>query len=93
MSTLAKAEESSSSRMPQLPAEPLFIVETRKSGIKFHFKDWWTYRELLYFLIWRDVKIRYKQTFLGAAWAIIQPLLTMLIFTFIFGKVAKIDSQ
>jgi lipopolysaccharide transport system permease protein len=73
--------------------EPLFVVEARKSGIKFHFKDWWTYRELLYFLVWRDVKIRYKQTLLGAAWAIIQPLLTMLIFTFIFGKLAKIDSH
>lgn len=83
----------STSQTPQLPDEPLFVVEARKSGIKFHFKDWWTYRELLYFLVWRDVKIRYKQTLLGAAWAIIQPLLTMLIFTFIFGRVAQIDSE
>ena len=77
---------------PQLPDEPLFVVEARKSGIHLALKDWWAYRELLYFLIWRDVKIRYKQTLLGAAWAIIQPLLTMLIFTLIFSKVAKIDS-
>lgn len=78
---------------PQLPDEPLFIVEPRKFAIHFAFKDWWTYRELLYFLIWRDVKIRYKQTALGAAWAILQPLLTMVIFTLIFSKVAKIDSD
>lgn len=80
-------------RMSRLPAEPMFVVEARKSGISFNLKDWWTYRELLYFLIWRDVKIRYKQTFLGASWAIIQPLLTMVIFTFIFGRVAQIDSE
>lgn len=76
-----------------LPDEPLFVVEARKSGIHFPLKDWWAYRELLYFLIWRDVKIRYKQTLLGAAWAIIQPLLTMLIFTLIFSRVARIESN
>lgn len=56
-------------------------------------RDFWTYRELLYFLIWRDVKIRYKQTALGAAWAIIQPVFTMLIFTLIFSRVAGIGSE
>jgi len=93
MNTAETSEKLPSSRTLQLPDEPLFVVEARKAGIKFQFKDWWNYRELLYFLVWRDVKIRYKQTLLGAAWAIIQPLLTMLIFTFIFGKVAKIDSH
>ena len=53
----------------------------------------WEFRELLYFLIWRDVKIRYKQTVLGAAWAVLQPLFTMLIFTVIFGRFAKIPSD
>lgn len=53
----------------------------------------WTYRELLYFLTWRDVKVRYKQTLLGAAWAILQPLLTMLIFTLFFGRLARIPSN
>jgi lipopolysaccharide transport system permease protein len=56
-------------------------------------RDLWTYRELLYFLTWRDVKVRYKQTALGAAWAIIQPLFTMLIFTLFFGRLAKIPSD
>jgi len=76
----------------QLPSEPLFVVEANKTGASVNLKDLWSYRELLYFLIWRDVKIRYKQTFLGAAWALFQPLLTMVIFTLIFSKVAKIDS-
>lgn len=53
----------------------------------------WAYRDLLYFLTWRDIKIRYKQTLLGAAWAIIQPLFAMLLFTLLFGKLAKIPSD
>jgi lipopolysaccharide transport system permease protein len=53
----------------------------------------WQYRELLYFLVWRDVKIRYKQTILGAVWAILQPLMTMVIFTVIFGTFAKVPSD
>jgi lipopolysaccharide transport system permease protein len=56
-------------------------------------RDLWVYRELVYFMIWRDVKVRYKQTMLGAAWAIIQPVMTMLVFTFLFGKVAKLPSD
>lgn len=92
MQTVA-SPENLPSRTLELPDEPVFVVEARKFNVHFALKDWWTYRELLYFLIWRDVKIRYKQTALGAAWAIIQPLLTMLIFSFIFGRVARIDSQ
>jgi lipopolysaccharide transport system permease protein len=53
----------------------------------------WAYRELLYFLIWRDVKLRYKQTILGAGWALIQPLMTMVVFTVFFGHLAKIPSD
>lgn len=77
----------------QVPDHPLFVVEPRKRRELVNLKDLWAYRELLYFLIWRDVKIRYKQTLLGAIWAIIQPLLTMVIFFLIFSKVAKIDSD
>jgi lipopolysaccharide transport system permease protein len=55
--------------------------------------DVWAYRELLYFLVWRDVKVRYKQTLLGAAWAILQPLLTMVVFTIFFGGLAKVGSD
>src|SRR5437868_13244358 len=56
-------------------------------------RDLWDYRELLYFLTWRDVKVRYKQTALGAAWAIIQPLFMMLVFSLFFGRLAKIPSN
>ena len=55
--------------------------------------EYWRYRELMYFLAWRDVKVRYKQAALGAAWAIIQPLFTMLVFTFFFGRLAGIESH
>jgi len=57
------------------------------------FAELWAYRELLYFYVWRDIKIRYKQTAIGAAWAVLQPLLTMLLFTLIFGRLAHIPSE
>jgi lipopolysaccharide transport system permease protein len=53
----------------------------------------WKFRELLYFLTWRDIKVRYKQTALGALWAIIQPFMTMVVFSFVFGRLAKMDSE
>jgi len=93
MNTALSSETLPTLGAPQLPDEPLFVVEAHEGGLHVNLKDLWAYRELLYFLVWRDVKIRYKQTLLGAAWAIIQPLLTMLIFTLIFGKVARIDSN
>ncbi|OQP66905.1 phosphate ABC transporter permease [Niastella vici] len=60
---------------------------------KNYWKDIWRYRELFYILSWRDIKVRYKQTVIGAAWGVIRPLLTMLIFTFVFGKVASLASS
>ena len=56
-------------------------------------KELWAYRELLYFLIWRDIKVRYKQTAIGAAWAIIQPFFTMIVFSLFFGRLAQIPSD
>jgi lipopolysaccharide transport system permease protein len=53
----------------------------------------WEYRELLYFLTWRDIKVRHKQTALGAAWAILQPLLTMIVFSLFFGRLAKVATN
>lgn len=55
--------------------------------------DLWIYRELVFFMIWRDIKVRYKQTLLGATWAIIQPVMTMLVFNFLFGTVAKVPTD
>lgn len=57
-----------------------------------YWSDLWSYRELFYFLAWRDILVRYKQTVIGIAWAVIRPLLTLLVLTFIFGKLAKMDS-
>lgn len=75
-----------------LPNEPLVVIEASRSWAVLNFRDLWAYRELLYFLTWRDVKVRYKQTVLGAAWAILQPLLLMLIFNFFFARLAGISS-
>lgn len=58
-----------------------------------HFRELWEYRELLYFLVWRDVKVRYKQTVLGVSWIVLQPMLTVLIFTIIFGNIARLPSE
>jgi lipopolysaccharide transport system permease protein len=68
-------------------------IEPSNGWVSLKLKELWTYRELLYFLVWRDVKVRYKQTALGAAWAIIQPLMTMVVFTLFFGRLAKIPSD
>ena len=72
---------------------PEFLIESEQSGVRLNLAELWRYRELLYFLTWRDVKIRYKQTLLGAAWAIIQPLFAMLLFTLIFGRLAHLPSD
>src|ERR1041384_5705597 len=76
----------------RLPAEPLVVIQPTKRWSLLSFKDIWAYRELLFFLTWRDVKVRYKQTALGAAWAILQPLFMMLIFTIFFGRLAGVGS-
>jgi len=72
---------------------PLSIIECRKGWIPLNFRELVHYRELLYFLTWRDIKVRYKQTVLGAAWAILQPLMSMIVFTIFFGKLGKIPSD
>ena len=79
--------------LPSLPEKPLVTIEPSKNWVALNLRDLWAYRELLYFLTWRDIKVRYKQTALGAMWAIIQPLLTMLIFTIFFGKLAGMPSD
>ncbi|MCU1268247.1 MAG: Transport permease protein [Acidobacteria bacterium] len=76
-----------------LPDQPLVIIKPGKSWGAVDFHDLWAFRDLLYFLTWRDVKVRYKQTLLGVAWAIIQPLFTMLIFTLFFGRLAGVPSD
>jgi lipopolysaccharide transport system permease protein len=74
--------------------EPTTIYIKPSTGLAaLNLGDLWNYRELVFFMIWRDIKVRYKQTLLGAAWAIIQPLMTMLIFNFLFNNVAKVPTD
>ena len=68
------------------------VIQPQKGWIAIDWNELFAYRELLWFLVWRDISVRYKQTILGGAWAVLQPLLTMLIFTFVFGRVAKLPS-
>lgn len=75
-----------------LPEEPIVVIEPNRKWNLINLKDIWAYRELLFFLTWRDVKVRYKQTVLGAAWAILQPLFMMIIFTIFFGRLAGVES-
>jgi lipopolysaccharide transport system permease protein len=79
-------------RNPQ-SEKPLVTIRAGGKWAAIDLKSLWAYRELLYFLTWRDVKVRYKQTALGAAWAIIQPLFTMIIFSIFFGKLAGMPSD
>lgn len=74
-------------------ALPTFHIDPPSGWTSIGFRELWDYRELLYFLTWRDVKVRYKQTALGAAWAIIQPLFMMLVFSLFFGRLAGIKSD
>jgi lipopolysaccharide transport system permease protein len=69
---------------------PTIYIRPSRGWIGLNLKDLWAYRELVYFLIWRDIKVRYKQAFLGVGWAALQPLMTMIIFTVIFGKLANL---
>ena len=72
---------------------PVIRIEPSKGWVSLKLKEVWEYRELLYFLIWRDTKVKYKQTVLGIGWAIIQPFFTMVVFSIFFGKLAKIPSD
>ncbi len=78
---------------PVLTEHPVLIIEPTKGWVNLQLRELWAYRELLYFLAWRDVKLRYKQTVLGAAWAIIQPFFTMVVFSLFFGNLANIPSD
>src|SRR5438445_2939026 len=68
-------------------------IEPPSGFFELRLREVWAYRELLYFFVWRDVKIRYKQTAIGVLWVVLQPVLTMLVFTLFFGRLAKLPSQ
>jgi lipopolysaccharide transport system permease protein len=73
--------------------ESTIVIEPKKGLFQLDLKRVWQYRELLYFLVWRDLKVRYKQTVIGIGWAVLQPFVTMVIFTVIFGNLVKVPSD
>jgi lipopolysaccharide transport system permease protein len=83
---------SATAETPLLAEVPVLRITPPSRWWVLPFGELWAYRELLYFFVWRDIKIRYKQTAIGAAWAVLQPLLTMLVFTLFFGRLAHIPS-
>ena len=68
-------------------------IDASEHWTALNMKELWEFKELLYFFVWRDIKVRYKQTILGAAWAVLQPLVTMIVFTVIFGRLAQVPSD
>lgn len=93
MSTAAASERTLAQPEGAATERAVTLVCATKGWAPLRLGELWKYRELLYFLVWRDVKVRYKQTILGAAWAVLQPLLTMIIFTLVFGRLAKVPSE
>src|SRR3990170_8612253 len=79
--------------MQQILHSSTTVIKPSKGWVSIRLRDLWEYRELLYFLTWRDIKVRYKQTALGALWAIIQPFFTMVVFSIFFGNFAKVPSE
>src|SRR5690349_12180792 len=77
----------------QVPAEPLVTIEAGRSWEAVNPRHFWTYRELIYFLALRDLKVRYKQTALGIVWVVLQPILTTIVFTVILGRLARVPSD
>jgi lipopolysaccharide transport system permease protein len=80
---------------PHIPVEdlPSVVIEPERGWVSLNLKELWAFRDLLFFLSWRDISVRYKQTLLGVAWAIIQPFLSMIVFSVFFGRLAKVGSD
>ena len=91
-SPTANTDLAGSTRL-ELPIKPLIVIEPSKSWVPLNLRELWAYRELLYFLTWRDLKVRYKQTVIGVIWVVMQPLLTTIIFTIFLGKLARVPSD
>lgn len=90
---LAEPAKDSDRVLYHLPEKPLVVIEPHRSWVALNLRDLWIYREVFYFLVWRDIKVRYKQTVFGVAWAIIQPLFLMFAFAFFFGQLVRVSSD
>src|ERR1700682_2238898 len=93
MATVTAPPQSTSPQLPQASVPTIVRSEPPHGWLELRLAEVWEYRELLFFLIWRDVKIRYAQTVVGVIWVILQPLMTMGVFTIFFGRLAKLPSQ
>src|SRR5947209_2425518 len=93
MSIGVQAPPAPTAPVPEQPAPAPTVIRPPRGWQLLDLRELWHFRDLLYFLVWRDIKVRYKQTALGAAWAVLQPLLTMIVFTVFFGRLAKIPSD
>ena len=93
MKEKASLAPESETQLAALAPLPVMVIQPSKGLVSLKLNELWEYRELLFFLTWRDIKIRYKQTALGAAWAILQPFLTMVVFSIFFGRLAKVPSD
>jgi len=78
---------------PAIEAASTIVIRPSRGWVSLDLRDLWRYRELLYFLTWRDIKVRYKQTIFGAAWAILQPFFTMIVFSVFFGRLVRVPSD
>jgi lipopolysaccharide transport system permease protein len=90
---MSSAQELSLAQTPARTARKTFRIAPSKRRFSLNVHELWAYRELLFFLVWRDMKVRYQQTLLGLSWAIIQPLLAMFVFTIIFNRIGKIEPE
>jgi len=91
---ISRSRSAMEGRKPiKVKAVPIIRIEPTRGWVSLKLRELWEYRELLYFFVWKDIKVRYKQTVLGGAWAIIQPFFTMVVFSLFFGKLAKVPSD
>ncbi len=90
---MAVSEHTSAPGAQIAPGEQITLIKPLRGWVPLELGELWRYRELLFFFIWRDIKVRYKQTLLGASWAILQPVFTMIVFSVFFGRLAKIPSD
>jgi lipopolysaccharide transport system permease protein len=92
-SVVVAAPTASSEASASLASLPVHVIQPERGWAPVRLMELWEYRELLYFFVWRELKIRYKQTVLGVAWAVIQPFFTMIVFSILFGRLAKVPSD
>src|SRR5256885_7500418 len=93
MATITAPQPSTSASPAAAGSVPIVRIEPPSGWLELRLDEVWEYRELLYFFTWRDIKIRYKQTVVGVVWVVLQPLMTMGVFTIFFGRLAKLPSQ